>query len=142
MFIYFTNICFTLISFHFIYGFNLSCITIKLKRDERYRVEKQAATQRPLAKARAWKKPKKKQASFSKSEETDNTTVTEIITSEDDNPSRFIRNLTCSPTIETKRDVYMFSSLPVVESISEENDEGSSSAQPFSGNSSSPFYLK
>jgi len=137
MFIYFTNISFTLITFHFVYGFNLSCITIKLKREEfeLTSTDRQTSTARQTSQATTSKSKKIlfKQALVKKSEEND-TTVTEIVTSEDDDPSRMIRNLTCSPTIETKRDVYMFSSLPVFESTCEEDDqERKSSVGQFSG---------
>ncbi|XP_028514315.1 uncharacterized protein LOC110237085 [Exaiptasia diaphana] len=124
MFIYFTNICFTFISFYFVFGFNLSCISIKLRRDELYRLNRQSSEViRPLTPPERYDEGQENQP-INNQEEND-VTITETITSEDE------RSQNCSPTIEFRHDLFL--NLTKAECIVEEGDEENANQPSSSG---------
>lgn len=83
MFIYFTNLSFTVIAFYFAIGMNLSCITLMQKRDERYGNEDENVERQPLA-LLADKCPVDQSKDFKKMSTDKETATTEKVAREED----------------------------------------------------------
>ena len=134
MFIYFSNISFTLTSFYFVFGFNLSCISIKQQRDMLYGKDDKESSTRPLAPSVKFAIGYKDQPGTSKSEDNE-VTISEIITSEDESSKS-------DTTIEIKHN--LLSKVPKVKSIIEEDEDWETNNQTPSGKISlvpNHFYL-